>query len=437
MGPRVSQPVRKRILVWSSDGRGERELVQWLQDSGYDVVVYPDVHDIVAVCAAEMPQLVVLDASTAGVEEGHPLDRLEEDKRTKDVPVLVLSEGMDPPRCCIASRGCGIDWMTWPLCATDFLTKVKAMLRVALIDHTSHDHHERDGLTKLYNRRYFDERLEKEIERARRYGRKVSCIMIDIDRFQDLNARFGHKIGDEVLRLLSDIVLSSTRSSDIVARYGGEEFALILPETIGSDAGTVSERLRREFADRVIPTEAGEVTASVSCGVATYPDHAGDAATLVRMADSAVYQAKCSGRNGTVIAFAEQESAEAVVTLSGPTILLVEGNDYSRGVASLVLRASGYEVLEAADGETAISLARQQRPDLVIIDLQIDGMKGLEATKQIVEMEEMKDTPVVALTARDVPGEIEQLVRVGCRGYIVKPIDTNSLASQVQSYLKE
>ena len=122
--------------------------------------------------------------------------------------------------------------------------------------------------------------------------------------------------------------------------------------------------------------------------------------------------------------------------VSGPTILLVEDNDYNRSVASLVLRASGYEVLEADDGATALSLARSERPDLVIVDIQLTGSSGLDATRQLVEMVEMKDTPIVALTTRDMPTDLETLVKAGCRGYIVKPIDTNSLASQIQTYLK-
>ena len=116
-------------------------------------------------------------------------------------------------------------------------------------------------------------------------------------------------------------------------------------------------------------------------------------------------------------------------------ILLVEDNSYNRSVASLVLRASGYEVIEAGDGMTAVALARATRPDLVIIDVQLHGMGGLEATRRIVELEEMTDIPIVALTTRNVPDNLEALVAAGCRGYITKPIDTNSLAQAVHNYL--
>ena len=105
-------------------------------------------------------------------------------------------------------------------------------------------------------------------------------------------------------------------------------------------------------------------------------------------------------------------------------------------MASLVLRASGYDVIEACDGQMALSLARSAHPDLVLIDIQIEGMDGLEATRQLVELDETKDVPVVALTANNMPKDLEELAEAGCRGYIIKPIDTNNLASQVQAYLE-
>ena len=429
MAPRASQSTRKKILVWLGGDRPDACLTDWLQAAGYEAISYPDVHDIVAVCAAEAPNLVVI----SGCEAGHSLlDRLEGDPRTGRTPVLLLCDAAVQPTQDADECGWRIDWMKASPEERDFLLKVKAMLRVAYAESIAAAPRERDGLTKLYNRRYFDERLDKEIERARRYGRRLTCVMLDVDGLQKVNEGYGHQTGDGVLRGLADILLSCTRCSDIIARYGGEEFALLLPETSGNDGGILAERLRKVFAERGF----GELNTTVSCGVATYPDHARDAATLVRMADSAVFQAKGGGGNRTVVAFAEQAGDEERPPVGGPTILLVEDNDYNRSVASLVLRASGYEVLEADDGATALSLARSEHPDLVIVDIQLNGSSGLDATRQLVEMAEMKDTPIVALTTRDMPTDLETLVKAGCRGYIVKPIDTNNLASQVQTYLK-
>ncbi|MBD3348125.1 MAG: diguanylate cyclase, partial [Candidatus Eisenbacteria bacterium] len=285
MSPRASQPTRKKILIWSRDRSQFEELSDWLSAAAYEVVVYPDVHDIVAVCAAELPDLIVMDSRDAGV-----MDRIDEDKKFRRTPVLLISDCNDPPAGVACSRACVTDWLPVPVREEELILKARAILRVAYTDSLTSEPSERDGLTKLYNRRYFDERLEREIERARRYGRKLTCVMMDIDGFSELNERHGHRAGDRMLSGLGDILLSGTRCSDIIARYGGQEFALLLPETGGNDARTMAERIRKAFWEKTVECDGQTMNATMSCGVASYPDHARDAETLVRMANSAIFQ---------------------------------------------------------------------------------------------------------------------------------------------------
>lgn len=428
----ASAGTRKKILIVAADDGGRSRLSGWLIDAGYYTACYVDGRRLAELAAEERPDLVVLDLTGLPGEARCRLDGLCAGHRL-GVPVLMLSDDSGVAAE-VANTSWDIDCMECPESPDDLLTRVRAMLRVAsdCADETSSG--KRDCLTRVYNRRYFDERIEMEIERARRYGRKVSCVMVDIDGFKDVNARHGHGAGDEVLKVLADILLANTRSSDIVSRFGGEEFIVILPETEGEHAAIQAERVRRTFEERGLYADDGSCV-TVSCGVATYPDHAADVATLIRMADSAVYRAKAEGKNSCVVAFSEVDGSFESEGSLAARILLVEDNDYNRCVASLVLRASGYEVLEAVDGEMGLTLARSTHPDLVLIDLQLKGMSGLEATKQLVQMDETKNIPIVALTSNDVPEQLEALSRVGCRGYIVTPIDTNLLPSQVQVYL--
>ncbi len=155
-----------------------------------------------------------------------------------------------------------------------------------------------DALTGIKNRRAFLERLDEEARRAHRSGSALSLILLDVDRFKALNDGYGHQAGDEVLRLVAELLEANSRIHDFVARYGGEEFAVILPDTDFDGAHVLAERYRSavERAD----WEHRQVTVSV--GVASHIGEDADAYTLFSEADDALYQAKEQGRNRVVCA---------------------------------------------------------------------------------------------------------------------------------------
>ena len=154
-----------------------------------------------------------------------------------------------------------------------------------------------DGLTGTHNRRHLFELGRREIERARRYKHPLSAIMLDIDNFKQVNDTYGHSIGDQVLRALTRECLDSLREVDILGRYGGEEFAIILPETECQAACKTAERLRQRIENKPFKTTKGELLLTISLGVAELIDDIPDMATLLDLADSALYVAKQSGRN--------------------------------------------------------------------------------------------------------------------------------------------
>lgn len=158
-----------------------------------------------------------------------------------------------------------------------------------------------DALTGLFNRGALMERLEREIDRARRYGRPLAVIFFDLDHFKGINDTYGHQFGDRVLRELARIATRTVRSIDLVGRYGGEEFVAVLPETDGAQALIVAERLRMNVAQRHYDLPNGETArATISAGIAVFPDNAPTMDALLRVADTALYAAKAGGRNRVV-----------------------------------------------------------------------------------------------------------------------------------------
>jgi len=155
----------------------------------------------------------------------------------------------------------------------------------------------RDPLTGLYNRRYLEETLWRELDRAGREGHSLSILMVDVDHFKRLNDTYGHPAGDEVLRTLGRLLQHHARSSDIPCRYGGEEFIVVLPDMPLDAARKRAERVRQDFADLRIAFGGAELVATLSIGVSGYAGHGNTADELIRAADLALYDAKQSGRN--------------------------------------------------------------------------------------------------------------------------------------------
>jgi two-component system, cell cycle response regulator len=154
-----------------------------------------------------------------------------------------------------------------------------------------------DGLTQIFNKRYFSEALAREIARATRYRRALSLVMFDLDHFKDVNDTHGHLAGDAVLKTLSMTIKSKIRTEDIFARYGGEEFSIILPEIDGHNAHQFAEKVRRIVETTEFRFEGTKIPVTISMGVATLDAEEPTAASLVKKADENLYQAKAAGRN--------------------------------------------------------------------------------------------------------------------------------------------
>jgi len=168
---------------------------------------------------------------------------------------------------------------------------------------TLRDQSLRDPLTQLFNRRFLQESLHRELQRARRKNHPLTVALLDLDHFKRFNDTFGHEAGDVVLRALAELLVSHFRGEDVVCRYGGEEFALILPESAAQDGGKRAEQFRALVKQLRIPFQGKLLEQlSVSIGIAAFPEHATGPEELLRVADSCLYQSKSGGRDRVTIA---------------------------------------------------------------------------------------------------------------------------------------
>lgn len=174
-----------------------------------------------------------------------------------------------------------------------------------------------DGLTGLYNHRYFQERLSERIEEARRHPTRHSLVLVDIDHFKKVNDTYGHPVGDEVLKRLAILLKESVRTIDLAARYGGEEFVLLLANTDRKGALQLAERVRKEAKKLKFETDEAEFSITLSMGVATFPDDARTKESLIENADEALYYAKEHGRNKVVAYHDIKEESTGPLLVAG------------------------------------------------------------------------------------------------------------------------
>jgi diguanylate cyclase (GGDEF)-like protein len=154
-----------------------------------------------------------------------------------------------------------------------------------------------DGLTQVFNRRYFEDAIEREFSRSRRYARPLSLVLIDIDHFKKINDTFGHLAGDAVLRQLGQLVRTKVRRDDTIARVGGEEFGVILPEIDLEGGRVLAEKLRKAVEEAVFRFEATHLPVTISAGVAAFDPASPEGTDPVKRADDKLYDAKRGGRN--------------------------------------------------------------------------------------------------------------------------------------------
>ncbi len=303
-------PVSATILV-ADDSRVVRALLRHhLELRGFAVAEAVDGGEAVRLSRVVRPDVILLDLMMPVLDGHGALQALRADPEMRDVPVVFLTARASTEDVVEGLRLGAHDYLGKPFEPSELIARISAALRVKQLQDELRQRNRElervtrtDALTGLFNRRHLEERLAEMVSAARRSGRSVGVLMLDLDRFKAINDGAGHAVGDAVLRAVADRLRCEVRREDVAGRWGGEEFVILFDPTRVSDAELVAHRICTRIGDEPIALDTGgTVRVTVSIGCAVGMEHGEQ---LLRRADSALYRAKAAGRNRVAIAAAD------------------------------------------------------------------------------------------------------------------------------------
>ncbi len=282
----------KNVIIYSDNGNSDlKALLANEEDCDVRIMKIADLKD----AQTYNPSLLIFDCDVNKIKEAAMVTKL-------CAPALIVSNAMIDG---LIMRGDIFDYAYRPIKEKEFLLRVKNLLKYKELKESIATVSTTDELTGLHNRKYLHERLDAEISRAKRYGNKVSCLLIDIDFFKVVNDMYGYDWGDVLLKRIADMLRGLVRKEDILTRYGDEEFIVILPNTAEENAFLFAERFRRDI-EKMEFIPAGEEERhpiTISGGIASYPfleNVEENSNTLIRYSEHALYNAKKRGKNKIV-----------------------------------------------------------------------------------------------------------------------------------------
>jgi diguanylate cyclase (GGDEF)-like protein len=263
---------------------------------------------------ANQYDLILLDLMMPGMDGFQVMEGLKKIELEGYLPVLVITGQVELKLRALQSGA--KDVISKPFEKVEILARIYNMLEIRLLNREATNQSKileqlvqdlqkqiiTDPLTNLFNRRFLQEYLPREVAKAKRVAGSFAVLMIDLDFFKRINDIFGHEAGDIVLKNVAILLKNSIRESDVACRYGGEEFVLVLSEVSTDGAGKIAEGIRKAVMDLALAIRQKSLRrVSTSIGVAVYPDHGVDMDSLLRAADEALYEAKENGRNCVVM----------------------------------------------------------------------------------------------------------------------------------------
>jgi diguanylate cyclase (GGDEF)-like protein len=316
----LADPFRgRRLLCVEDDPSIRTSLAEALLECGFEVRCAADGPDAIALFREEGADLVVLDLGLPGMDGIAVCQELKAMSGEAFLPVLFLTARSTVETMVHALERGGDDFCAKPFLIEELTARIKVLLRVRERELRLEQRSEllrraslADPLTGLGNRRALDDTLAREWARAERQGQPLALLLVDIDRFKQVNDAFGHSAGDRALIAVAGAITNAIREGDQVFRFGGEEFAVIIPAATCPGALQIADRVRRAVSATALETGHVTVSIGVSLGPASDRPTIGD---LFQVVDHALYSAKAAGRDRVVAAWPASTRASAVTKL--------------------------------------------------------------------------------------------------------------------------
>jgi two-component system cell cycle response regulator len=439
--PRPAFTPARTVLVVDDDELVLAHLAQLVQAAGYEVHTAGDGHAALEFLAQHFTPIVITDLNMPGLDGLALCRAIRQQLWPGYVYILVLTVH-DGESAILAGLNAGADdYLSKRTSAAQLLARLHTAQRILGLEQALKVELEEkrrqsltDSLTGTNNRRYFERQLQQDFKRTQRGAGPLSLLMLDIDHFKRINDRHGHAAGDAVLQeTVRRMRLCLTRETDWCARIGGEEFVMVLADTPLSGAAQVAERIRQAIAGVPIVTNACAVAVTASIGVVEFQPAGSrksvSVESLIAELDANMYQSKRNGRNRVTL-------PGPLRAASAPLRTIVYGDDDPdiRLIVQTALGlAEGLTVHTAESGEQALKLAHELQPDLLLLDVMMPGLNGPATLKRLRADPAIAQIPVIFMTAKALPEDVQRLRAIGALAVIAKPFDPMQLSAQVLS----
>ncbi|WP_071459017.1 GGDEF domain-containing response regulator [Bacillus massilinigeriensis] len=410
-------------------------LKEAMEERGWMVLTNNDLEKAIESYYDNVPDCLIADIHLHFKNGFELMEELQLQSNKRFIPNIMLSASDDKELRKKAYAFGADDFIGKPLELDEFFIRIERQLqRKKLFDQSVLI----DELTKVYNRRLFNEMLERQLKEYKRTGKPFSLAMLDIDHFKQVNDQYGHATGDKVLLEFASFIKQRVRINDSVFRYGGEEFAILFPGTDRQNAWNVVERLLSEFS-KIPFQEKGEIFhVTFSTGIQTVNASMEDKGELVRMADQALYTAKRNGRNrveSACLSNAEHRKTLHVSIIDDDAIIRTI---LTKILSNMVFPSLDFQVDSYEDGNNFLqsNKLKENGKHFLILDGIMPVMDGVEVLQKVKKMDKNLDVRVLMLTGRKSEDDISRALKLGADDYVTKPFSIKELEARITQLIK-